>query len=193
MKQNKRIVGITGDIASGKSMVSKYLQERGYYVIDADQVARDVLKSPKNLQKLKKVFPEAFDADQLDRIKLGAIVFNNKRERERLNRLMHPMIEQEVLFRIDNHPSSLVFVDAALLYEAGWDTFMDEVLLVWIPQEIQVKRLMERDRISEDYARKKMSSFSGIQDKKKRSIVIDNSNSIENTKRQVDQFLEKYI
>lgn len=196
MNQSK-IIGLTGSIATGKSQVSKYLKDKGIKVVDADLIARDVAnyKSVKN--KIKKEFgDDLYINDQLDRKKLAEIIFAKKIHRQKLNDIMHSEIYKEINKKTRGK-EDLVFVDIPLLFEnedinKKYGLDFDEIWLVYVDRETQIKRLMDRDRISRDYAEKKINSQISVEDKRKKAdVIIDNSGTLEETFAQVEENLKK--
>lgn len=196
MNQSK-IIGLTGSIATGKSQVSNYLKDKGIKVVDADLIARDVenYKSVKN--KIKKVFgDDLYINDQLDRKKLAEIIFANKIHRQKLNDIMHPEIYKEINKKIRGK-EDLVFVDIPLLFEnedvnKKYGLEFDEIWLVYVDRETQIKRLMNRDDISREYAEEKINSQISVEEKRKKAgVIIDNSGTLEETFAQVEENLKK--
>ncbi len=196
MNQSK-IIGLTGSIATGKSQVSKYLKGKGIKVVDADLIARDVAnyKSVKN--KIKKVFgDDLYINGDLDRKKLAEIIFANKIHRQKLNGIMHPEIYKEINKKTRGK-EDLVFVDLPLLFEneavnKKYGLDFDEIWLVYVDRETQIKRLMDRDDISREYAEKKINSQISVEEKRKKAdVIIDNSGTLEETFAQVEENLKK--
>lgn len=196
MIQNK-IIGLTGSISTGKTQVSNYLRDRGEKVIDADLIAREVVDLEPVKEKIKEAFGnDIYNDDELDRKALGEIVFRDKEKRQVLNEIEHPEIYRIILEEIKNSKGR-VFVDIPLLFESqhlnekyGLD--FDEVWLVYVSREIQVKRLIKRDRISKGYALEKINSQMSVEDKKiMTDVIIDNSGSLEETFKQVEKNLKR--
>ena len=196
MSQNK-IIGLTGSISTGKTQVSNYLRDRGEKVIDADLIAREVVDLGPVKEKIKKAFGNDIYKDgQLDRKPLGEIVFRDKEKRQVLNEIEHPEIYRIILKEVKNSKGR-VFVDIPLLFESqhlnekyGLD--FDEVWLVYVNRETQVKRLIKRDRISKGYALEKINSQMSVEDKKiMADVIIDNSGSLEETFKQVEENLKR--
>lgn len=192
-----KAIAITGSIATGKSTVSKYLIQQGYPVIDTDIISRVVVeKGTVGLERLKENFSEdIIQADgTLNRKALGNIVFNDEASKEKLNQILHPLISKEskermAAYKEEGH--SLIFVDIPLYYEVDIDIPTDAVWLVYVSPDIQLERLMKRNQIGEEDARQLISNQISIQDKAKWSeIVIDNSNTSEETHKQIDQLLK---
>lgn len=196
MSQNK-IIGLTGSISTGKTQVSNYLRDRGEMVIDADLIAREVVDLEPVKEKIKEAFGnDIYKDDELDRKALGEIVFRDKEKRQVLNEIEHPEIYRIILEEIKNSKGR-VFVDIPLLFESqhlnekyGLD--FDEIWLVYVNRETQVKRLIKRDRISRGYALEKINSQMSVEDKKIMSdVIIDNSGSLEETFKQVEENLKR--
>ncbi|MBG9977666.1 dephospho-CoA kinase [Ruoffia tabacinasalis] len=192
-----KAIAITGSIATGKSTVSKYLIQQGYPVIDTDIISRVVVeKGTVGLERLKENFGnDIIQADgTLNRKALGNIVFNDEASIEKLNQILHPLISKEskermAAYKEEGH--SLIFVDIPLYYEVDIDIPTDVVWLVYVSPDIQLERLMKRNQIGEEDARQLISNQISIQDKAKWSeIVIDNSNTLEETHKQIDQLLK---
>lgn len=196
MSQNK-IIGLTGSISTGKTQVSNYLRDRGEKVIDADLIAREVVDLGAVKEKIKEAFGhDIYKDDELDRKALGEIVFRDKEKRQVLNEIEHPEIYKIILEEVKNSKGR-VFVDIPLLFESqhlnekyGLD--FDEVWLVYVSRETQVKRLIKRDRISKGYALEKINSQMSVEDKKiMADVIIDNSGSLEKTFKQVEENLRR--
>lgn len=192
-----KAIAITGSIATGKSTVSKYLIQQGYPVIDTDIISRIVVeKGTIGLERLKENFGEGIiQADgTLNRKALSNIVFNDAASKEKLNQILHPLISKEskermAAYKEEGH--SLIFVDIPLYYEVDIDIPTDAVWLVYVSPDIQLERLMKRNLMSEEDARQLISNQISIQDKAKWSeIMIDNSNTLEETHKQIDQLLK---
>ncbi|MFL2136423.1 dephospho-CoA kinase [Ruoffia sp. FAM 24228] len=192
-----KTIAITGSIATGKSTVSKYLIQQGYPVIDTDIISRIVVeKGTIGLERLKENFGEGIIQEDgtLNRKALSNIVFNDAASKEKLNQILHPIISKEskermAAYKEEGH--SLIFVDIPLYYEVDIDIPTDAVWLVYVSSDIQLERLMKRNLMSEEDARQLISNQISIQDKAKWSeIVIDNSNTPEETHKQIDQLLK---
>ncbi|MEK5060403.1 dephospho-CoA kinase [Paenibacillus sp. FSL H7-0326] len=189
-------IGLTGGIATGKSSVSRYLVSLGAILIDADQIAREVmLPGHPVLAAVIERFGQAVlnEDGTLHRKKLGEIVFGNAAELKALNDITHPAIRLEMQERMrmfeQEQPDKLVVSDIPLLYESGLSEQFDQVMVVYVPAEIQLKRLMERDGISEADALSRLNAQMDIEEKKRRAdIVIDNSGTVEETKAQIIKF-----
>ncbi len=198
MKQNR--IGITGSIASGKSVLTAYLLGLGYPVIDADAIAADLVRPGSDtLKEIAETFgDDMLDSDgALDRDKLGQLVFKDEDARRKLNDLMHPAIIRAMVDLSENF-HGLVFFDIPLLFEEydaikanGLD--FDAVWLVDADEEVQLERLMARDNIDEAYAKEKIAAQMPLEEKKSRAhAVFDNSGDLMNLYNQVDEALEAW-
>jgi dephospho-CoA kinase len=191
---NVLVLGITGNIASGKSTVSKELARRGAVVVDADQLAREVVASGSSaLRKIVEAFGKEIlnNRGELDRDKLGQMVFADVKVRAMLNRIVHPEIAKQSVERLhelkQRNDIPLIVYEAPLLFEVGAESRVDKILVVKINTEEQLKRLQVRDGLSEVAAQQRMAAQMPQQEKIIRAdFVVDNSGSIEQTLKQVD-------
>lgn len=188
-------IGLTGGIATGKSTVSSMLIRKGALLVDADLIAREVmLPGHPVLAAVAAHFgQDVIQADgQLDRKKLGEIIFNDPKERLTLNGITHPAIRQEIRRQMVEYeaayPERLVVVDIPLLYESELQTLFEKVIVVYVPKDKQLQRLMERDGITEERALARLNSQMDIEQKKcMADEVIDNSGTLAETSEQVDK------
>ena len=150
-----QVIGLTGGIASGKSTVSNILKKAGAVIIDADRIARDVVK--KGLpayQEIRDTFGDnVLSPDgEIDRSVLGDIIFNDPQKKQLLNRIVHPYVSKETNFQLKHiektHPNTIVILDIPLLMEAQMHRDLSDVIVVYVPEHTQIKRLMRRDGIS---------------------------------------------
>jgi dephospho-CoA kinase len=194
-------VGLTGGIASGKSTVSEAFARLGAKVLDADEVAREVVLPGKPAwTKLRHTFgSEFFHPDgRLNRSKLRRLVFANPEERSRLNAIVHPEVMREIDFRFEQLTSSaehaVVLVDVPLLIEVGVAHRFDKVVVVYANESVQVMRLMQRDGLSREEARQALSVQIDLREKaKKADFVIDNSGTPEETQAQVEKVWQELL
>ncbi|MDK6863153.1 dephospho-CoA kinase [Nosocomiicoccus ampullae] len=189
-------IGITGGIASGKSTVSHYLKDKGYVVLDADIYARNVLnKGTEGLKKTVEHFGNGIlnDDGTLNREKLGHIVFNDKDELAVLNSITHPIIRQEMNDdKNKNLQTGHVFSDIPLLYENKLEDQFDIVIVVYVDEDTQLKRLMARNDFTEEEARRRIASQLSLEEKKKRAdIVFNNKDTKEALYNQIDDFIKQ--
>lgn len=185
-----KIIGLTGGIASGKSTVSSVFREMGAIILDADQIARQVvLPQQPAWEDIVVLFgPQVLNQDQsLNREKLAEIVFNNHNCLNELNRITHPRIMQyykDTLRKISmEKPEAIVILEVPLLYETNMDKLCQQVIVVWVDRETQIKRLMEREKLSYEDAIKRVDSQMPLDEKARRAdFVIDNRGSMVETK-----------
>ncbi len=184
--------GLTGSIATGKSTVARMLEQLGAVILDSDQIARDAIKpGTEGWHQVKKYFPETIDAYQeIDRKKLGAIIFNNPKQRRLLETIIHPYVINTIQTQGRNLEKNnrIVFADIPLLYETNCQDWLDEVWVVYIPRQLQIERLMLRDDLSKAEAELRIGTQLPIEKKRRLAdYVIDNSGSLADTKKQIDK------
>ncbi len=193
----KSVIGITGGIASGKSNVSNVIKDLGYPVIDSDQIVKEL--SEKNMPLynayIKEFGPDYLDIKgNLDKKKLAKIVFHDVKAKERMNKISHPIIVEEIKNRINKYNDGLIFVDIPLLYEAKLEYLCDKIICVFLKKKLQVERLMARDGIDEDYALAKIHSQMDLYMKKELAdYVIDSQGEFEETKKQVIEVINDIL
>ncbi|MGB7069739.1 MAG: dephospho-CoA kinase [Pyrinomonadaceae bacterium] len=193
-------VGLTGSISVGKSFVCTVFRELGCRVLDADQTAREVVGQ--GTEGLKSVVNE-FGQDilkkngELDRAKLGALIFADGDKRRALNSIIHPLVIAEQDKWLNEVPSpqesvGISIVDAALMIESGAFKRFDKLIVVWCEYAIQLKRLMLRDSLSKDAAQERISAQMSQDEKKSfADYLIDTSNGFDDTRqRTLDTFRE---
>jgi dephospho-CoA kinase len=189
-------IGLTGGIACGKSTVAAMLVRRGAILIDADQIAREVvLPGSPALALVAERFGQGVlqEDGSLNRKALGEIVFRDAAARKDLEGLLHPRIRALMHERMEEAerqtPDKLVVVDVPLLFESKLAPMFEETLLVYIPKELQLMRLQARDGITLQQAESRLAAQMPIDDKRRLADrVIDNSGSIAETERQVDEY-----
>lgn len=193
------IVGLTGGIASGKSLVAREFQDLGAHIIDADRIAHDLLEPGQ--QAWQEVL-DYFGKDILlpdggiDRTKLGDIVFNDPEKRAWLNNCLHPRVFEAYTAQVrhlkSRQPDIIIVFDAALLIETGYHRKMDRTVVVYATQEEQLARLMSRDTLSRAQALSRIQSQMPLEDKRGYAdYIIDNTGDREDTERQArDVFIQ---
>ncbi|MGG0663785.1 dephospho-CoA kinase [Viridibacillus arvi] len=193
------IIGLTGSIASGKSTVAEMLKELKLPIIDADLVARVVVEpGTETLKQIVEAFGEEvlLDDGTLNRPKLGDIIFHEPAARKTLNDIIHPAIRQEMLRQrdelLENGVKDIV-MDIPLLFESRLQHFVEKILVVSVTEETQLKRLMERNNLSEKDAKARISSQLPLSEKEKGAdAVIYNNKSLESTREQLHKILIKW-
>lgn len=187
------IIGITGGIASGKSTVSQYLKENGFFVVDADQLSRDALTVDKScIQQVHQLFDCMDGSGNIDRAKLGTIIFNDKKAQAQLEGIVHPYVINKMKEAIENSKEEWLFLDIPLLYEAGLEYLCDRILVVYVDEQVQLERLRKRNALSIAEAKARIDSqMPLIEKKQKANYIIDNNGSYENLIKQADQFIRE--
>lgn len=186
------VVGLTGSIASGKTLVTNYLKKLNYQVIDSDEISHNVLF----IDDVKKEVVNTFGKQVLinnviDRKILGNIIFNDSNKKTLLESIMFPYIVSEIKKQL-SLLSGIVFLDAPLLLEYNLEYLVDKIIVIKVEEDIQIKRLMERDNITKEFAIKKIKSQLPSSEKEKyANYIIDNSYDINNTYNQVDEILKQ--
>jgi dephospho-CoA kinase len=195
-----RLIGVTGGIATGKSTVDRMLEAHGATVIDADELAREVvLAGEPALDEVAARFGrEVILPDgTLDRTRLGAIVFADPEARRELERITHPRILELMQERVAAAlagPAPLVAVDIPLLFENAREGMFEGVLLVYAPREVQLRRLHERNGLDESAALQRLAAQLPIDEKRERATwVIENTDGLDATQRAVDQWWETAV
>ena len=186
-------IGITGSIACGKSTVSNYLKDKGYTIIDADKLGHIALTSDEVREKLEKSFGlRIIENNEISREKLGKLVFGNEENLKILNSIVHPYIRRQILQLQEKHSDErLVFLDIALLFEAGFEDLVEKIIVVHVDEKIQVARLMSRNALSKEQAMFRIESQMSSKDKSiLGNYVIDNGGTKEETYKQIDLIIE---
>lgn len=192
-----RVVGLTGGIASGKSTVSAMFKELGAKIVDADEIAREaVAPGSAGLRQVSARFLGVVGPDgRLQRDTLAARIFGNGEERQALNAILHPIIQQEMVRQVEAlaaEGETLVIYDAPLIVENQLHQLLDGVILVAIPKELQIQRLIARNAYSLDEAQARVASQLPLEEKKKvATAIIDNSGSLESTRAQVERLWQE--
>lgn len=195
-----RVIGLTGSIACGKSTVSDFLKSRGFPVVDGDQLSRELTQpgSPV-LGEIRRAFGEDYfsASGSLNRRALGRLIFSDPAARQALDDLMAPHLESLTLGRIGEARAAgaaLCFLDMPLLFEKGYDRFCDAVWSVWLPPDLQLSRLMDRDGYSREEAESRIRSVLSSDEKAARANrVIDNSGTPDQTFAIVENLLQEEI
>ena len=176
------VVGLTGSIGTGKSEAARQLEALGASIISADEVGHEAYTP--NTEAWEQVVAAFGDVilqedGEIDRRELGALVFSDAGQLAKLNQIMHPRMARMVADKIEvlrSQGVGVVVVEAALLFEAGWDSLVEEVWVTDSPDQIVIERLNKRNGLSEEEARKRISSqMDRIERLEKADFVIDNS------------------
>jgi dephospho-CoA kinase len=194
-------VGLTGGIASGKSTVSKIFASFGAKVLDADEVAREVLLPGQPAwTRLRQVFGEEFfhPNGTVKRKQLRKLVFANPEKRSQLNEIVHPEVMKEINRRSEILSSSaqngVLLVDVPLLLEVGVANRFDKVVVVYVSESVQINRLQQRDGISEEEAKQALKVQMALSKKVEQAdYLIDNSGTLEETLAQVEKVWDELL
>ena len=212
-KDNIKIIGLTGVIASGKTEVTNYLREQNIKVIDADEINRDIL-NPNNqyyielFTKIKKSFPTSISDGLVNKRKLRDIIFNNLDKRKELENIVYPIIKKIIINEIKNekfdiignNKPKLMFVSAPLLLESGFDALCTDLVIIDVDKDIQIKRIMTRDNVSECDAIKASSIRMSInelielaKDRIFEPIVVKNNQELVDLQEQINKVLKNIM
>ena len=200
------VIGLTGGIGTGKSTVSQILRNKGFSVIDLDVISHKVIEFPSVVEKIVKNFgKEVLENNEnnndgnrtISREKLGKIIFSDREKRFTLNSIMHPEILRIMQKKIlkckskNEKENKIIFVEIQLLFEVQWEKEFDYILLVAAKRDIQVRRVLERDKRSEKEAWDIINSQMSLDEKRGKSdFVIENDGNIDDLNRKVDKFLK---
>ncbi|MBN2570697.1 MAG: dephospho-CoA kinase [Ignavibacteriales bacterium] len=190
----KKKIGITGGIGTGKSLIANYYKEKGYPVINADEIAKEISSSKNQVKKniIKEFGIDSFASNKLNTKYLAEIVFSSPENVKKLNSIIHPILKKALqkMMEYELKKSDIVFVEAALIYEAKFDHLFDYVLLVTSDIDIRINRIIQRDKSSKEkiLARIKNQLSDEIL-RQKADFIIENDSSIENLYKKADFFL----
>ena len=191
-----KIIGLTGTIASGKSTVAKYLKEQGLPVFDADAIVHDLYNNDQIvIEKIREIFPEAIANHQVDRKKLSRAIQNNETLLTKIEDVVHPIVSlrrREFLERHADRQKDIVILDIPLLFEKRLENSVDEIILIITSPELQIKRAMERQDMSEQKL-KFILSHQLPHDVKisKSQYIIENTSTIESLHKKIDQVINQ--
>ena len=193
------VIGLTGGIGTGKSLVSRMLEERGATIIDADLVGHEAYTPhTETWQVVVDTFGDVLAEDgQIDRRKLGAIVFSDPSQLEKLNAIMHPRMYKMIEERIQNLKSGgadTIVVEAAILIEAKWTPLVDEVWVTTAPEDQVIARIKGRNNMGEEAARARINSQMSSEERSEHAdVLIANSGSMDRLKETVDSLWESRV
>ncbi len=198
-KDNRILLGVTGGVASGKTTVVRMLEQLGAPVVDFDLLSRDVVEPGKPAWKeIVAYFGEQvlLEDRTLDRKKLSEVVFRDMEKRKKLEGFIHPRVFEEFIRLVKEYaskePDVIIQVDVPLMIEINLQYVFHKVLLVYMPEEMQIERLIKRDRISEEMARNMIRSQLPIEEKRGYAdFIVDNSGTLEETRKQVEEIWGK--
>lgn len=193
------VIGLTGGIASGKSTVSNMLKEMSITVIDADVEARlAVMKGEPAYKKILAEFGDdiLLETGEIDRQKLGSIIFHQADQRQRLNEITHPEVRRRMLQQVETakrNNEEAVVLDIPLLFESNLTAMVEKTILVFVDSDIQLQRLVERNNLTNAEAQARINSQMPLSEKiKLADAVISNNGSLDETKQQLLMILAKW-
>ena len=191
------VIGLTGGILSGKSTISGMLAEKGAVVIDADKIGHEAYKPRSSTwQELRDAFGDGIlkKSGEIDRKRLGEIVFADPQALERLNKIVHPRMHEMIrveIERLRGEGVAVVVLEAAVLIEASWTDLVDEVWVAVAPEEVVIKRLQNRGGLSEEQARARIRSQLPTEERAKHAdIIIDTDCKLSEVRARVEELWE---
>ena len=186
------LIGLTGLTGAGKSLAAGLLKSRGFYIIDGDKVGHRVTACPEILEKIRAVFGNGvINSDgSLNRRALGDIVFSDPEKLKALNAITHPAIKAEVLREAAKQGETPVVIDGAVIKECGLAECCAAVLRITAPEEVRRNRIMERDSLTEEQARRRIAAQTYHQDN---WIDVDNSSTLEKLEQNLASALDEVI
>jgi len=197
------VVGLTGGIVSGKSTVAQMFKALGAIIIDADKIGHEIIVPKKHAwYKIIATFGENIlqDNTEIDRKKLGKLVFSNHKMLKKLNEITHPEIEKIIKIKIaefrknNRSKQGIMIIDAPLIFEAGTEYLMDKIILVSLEESEQIKRLKHRNNLTREESLCRIKSqMSNNEKAKKADYVINNNQSIKKTEEQVKKIWQEML
>lgn len=194
------IIGLTGGIASGKTTAARFLEELGAYIINADQVSRLIMQpQKKGYREVVAEFGQKIldQKGEIDRSKLGEIIFSDPRKRKKLEEITHPLIIAEMkakIKKLKEEGKDPIVLEIPLLFETGMEQMVDQVWVVYVDETTQLDRLQNRNDLSRPEAQKRINSQMSLEEKSKRAdIVVDNNGDKQDLKNEITTLWEKHI
>lgn len=191
-KLPKKVIGITGNICSGKSALTSYLKDKGYYIIDGDEITNQLYSEDELFKnEMIKLFGNEIIIDnQIAKQKVAQIVFNDEKMLTKLNNLIQPFIINKITSKLTKL-DGLIFIDGALILEMGLDKYCDKLIYLSASPDIQLKRLIKRNNLSKEEALNRINSQTRLcKDNKLIDYWIDNNKDKNNLYKEIDKILE---
>lgn len=188
-----KIIGLTGGIGSGKSTVAGYFEELGVPVYIADDEAKKLMDSSEMVDKIQSVFEEKVSENgKLDKKKMADIVFSDPEQLKKLNNIVHPEVRNHFLNWVKAHKDhSFVIKEAAILFESGSYKDCEKIILVTAPMELRIKRVMNRDKVTEEQVLERIANQWSDEKKIPMSDYIINNNDLSEVKKNVSEILKE--
>lgn len=190
------IIGITGGIGTGKTTVSKYLEDKGYYVINADQIAKDLLTNNNIIKDkiIKEFGANSYVNNQYNTSYISNIVFNNTKKLSRLNQIVHPAVLNQIINLIDTAMQKnikIIFIDIALLFELNLEEGVDYILTITAKEDIRIDRVIKRSNLPIEEIKRRINNQIRVEEAVQNSdFVIENNDTIEKLYNSVDYILD---
>jgi dephospho-CoA kinase len=194
MKTRTIKIGITGGIGSGKSEFCKYLKSKKFIVINADNLSKELLANDKNIkdQIIETFGTESYKNNKPDKKYLAEIVFSEPENVYKINSILHPVVIEEITKLIENHSvkEKIIFVEAALIYEAEMEDLFDYVVLITAEKKIRMQRKAKNDNMSEEeFLKRNENQVPDSEKKKAADFVFENNSSIDELQKKADILL----
>ena len=193
---SRPIVALTGGVASGKSTVTGLLRERGIRVICADELVRDLYKTPRAKEFVSEHFPGSVEDGHINFHHLRGQVFSSPQKREKLEDFIHPLLRGVFCREVASMGGGQDFIvyDIPLLFEKGLEDKVDCVVCVWAPRREQMRRLMARDGIGEDLAARMVEAQGPLEEKREAShFVLSNESTLNGLRERVEEILHNLL
>lgn len=186
------LIGLTGGIGSGKTTASNYLKSKGFIVVDSDQIVRELYQSnPKMVHEIESITQLKINSSE-DKKKLADLIFKNQDLRSQVNQIIHPLVYQKIdQIILKNINTDLIIIDMPLLFEVGYQNQVDDTILIYIPKEIQKKRIKQRNpNLTYKEIEARIDSQMPLRLKKKMaSFIIDNRSDKEKMYQRLDEII----
>ncbi len=187
------IVGITGSIATGKSVAGSYLKEKGYDVINTDLINKELLEQKKHIKNINKLLFN-IKSNVLNKLEVSKLIFSDQTKKKTLEDYLHPIIYEIVKKKLKSIKKRPVFIEVPLLFETNFVDLCDKILVVYTDEDTQINRLIKRDHITKTEAKKRISAQMALSEKiKLADYKVDNSNTLEETYQSLDQIIDALL
>jgi len=196
MEKEKTVFGLTGNMGCGKSIIGEFLQKHDdIFFFDSDEIAKEILHSSQNLDQIKSILGDGVETNgKIDNKKVSQIIFSNKEKKEALEGFIHPKVLDKLFEEVRQKENDAIFVvESAILYEAGWDSKVDRVILVTCDQDEQIKRIKARNGWSDQQIEERLKSQLPNELKESKSWVIINTHCSLDELRQKTEILYSHI
>ncbi len=192
----KLIVGLTGGFGVGKSSVAQRFKNMGAEIIDADDMAHAAMKKGSPVfDAVIELFPEALHpgGKKMEREKIAEIVFSDPKKRKELEAIIHPYVYKKIAEEIEESDRSVIFVEVPLLFEAGFETLCDKVVVVTCNATVKMKRLINKKFTEQEVRARERAQMPESLKAQKANFIIDNSKSIYQTQREIERLWYKFV